>query len=219
VLAASLVLLVSGFRYAGHLKQAFFPKDNSYLSYVDVWLPEDAPMSATAEAARDADDVIRKTLDAWDKTHPSKDGRPALKSITTFIGGGGPRFWFSVTPEVQQANYAQLVVEANDKHVTNEIIHPLQQALSREISETSYGMTTEKIVRRDHYRTIGGLTIATFLTLLLVPVIYAIFVLDLRIVPWEERRHPQNDVGDTDRAARSTPEPRRPAETSAAPVD
>jgi multidrug efflux pump subunit AcrB len=134
VLAASLVLLVSGFRYAGHLKQAFFPKDNSYLSYVDVWLPEDAPMSATAEAARDADDVIRKTLDAWDKAHPSKDGRPALKSITTFIGGGGPRFWFSVTPEVQQANYAQLVVEANDKHVTNEIIHPLQQALSREVA-------------------------------------------------------------------------------------
>src|SRR5262249_34848351 len=35
---------------------------------------------------------------------------------------------------------------------------------------------------------IGGLTIATFLTLLLVPVIYAIFVLDLRFVPWEERR-------------------------------
>jgi Cu/Ag efflux pump CusA len=36
------------------------------------------------------------------------------------------------------------------------------------------------------YAQIGGLTIATFLTLL-VPVIYAIFVLDLRIVPWLER--------------------------------
>jgi multidrug efflux pump subunit AcrB len=36
------------------------------------------------------------------------------------------------------------------------------------------------------YAQIGGLTIATFLTLLLVPVIYAIFVLDLRIVPWPE---------------------------------
>jgi multidrug efflux pump subunit AcrB len=35
---------------------------------------------------------------------------------------------------------------------------------------------------------IGGLTIATFLTLLLVPVIYAIFVLDLKIVPWEEKK-------------------------------
>src|SRR4029078_71328 len=99
-----------------------FPKDLSYLSYVDVWLPEDAPMSATTETARHADEVIRKTV--------PKD---LLKSITTFIGGGGPRFWFSVTPEQQQPNYAQLVVEVSDKHVTTSLIAPLQRALSAEV--------------------------------------------------------------------------------------
>jgi multidrug efflux pump subunit AcrB len=35
------------------------------------------------------------------------------------------------------------------------------------------------------YAQIGGLTIATFITLLLVPVLYSIFVLDLRIVKWK----------------------------------
>jgi multidrug efflux pump len=35
------------------------------------------------------------------------------------------------------------------------------------------------------YAQIGGLTVATFITLLLVPVIYAIFVLDLKWVRWE----------------------------------
>jgi multidrug efflux pump subunit AcrB len=35
------------------------------------------------------------------------------------------------------------------------------------------------------YAQIGGLTIATFLTLLLVPVIYAIVVLDLKLVKWD----------------------------------
>lgn len=34
------------------------------------------------------------------------------------------------------------------------------------------------------YAQIGGLTIATFVTLLLVPVLYATFVLDLRLVKW-----------------------------------
>src|SRR5262249_19470548 len=34
------------------------------------------------------------------------------------------------------------------------------------------------------YAQIGGLTVATFITLLLVPVMYSIFVLDLRIVRW-----------------------------------
>jgi multidrug efflux pump subunit AcrB len=36
------------------------------------------------------------------------------------------------------------------------------------------------------YAQIGGLTVATFITLLLVPVIYSIFVLDLKLVKWEQ---------------------------------
>jgi hypothetical protein len=37
------------------------------------------------------------------------------------------------------------------------------------------------------YSQIGGLGVATFVTLLLVPVLYAIFVLDLKVVKWEGR--------------------------------
>ena len=37
------------------------------------------------------------------------------------------------------------------------------------------------------YAQIGDLTVATFITLLLVPVLYAIFVLDLRLVKWESK--------------------------------
>ena len=36
------------------------------------------------------------------------------------------------------------------------------------------------------YAQIGGLSVATFITLLLVPVIYAIFVLDLKLVQWDK---------------------------------
>ncbi|MBV9670795.1 MAG: efflux RND transporter permease subunit, partial [Acidobacteriales bacterium] len=36
------------------------------------------------------------------------------------------------------------------------------------------------------YAQIGGLTLATFITLLLVPVLYSIFVLDLKWIKWEE---------------------------------
>ena len=34
---------------------------------------------------------------------------------------------------------------------------------------------------------VGGLTVATFITLLMVPVLYSIFVLDLKILKWEEK--------------------------------
>ena len=59
--------------------------------------------------------------------------KDVLKSVTTFAGGGGPRFWFSVDPEQQQLNYAQLLVEVSDKHLTNELVGPLQTALSRDV--------------------------------------------------------------------------------------
>ena len=40
------------------------------------------------------------------------------------------------------------------------------------------------------YAQIGGLAVATFITLLLVPVLYSIFVLDLKIIRWETKQPP-----------------------------
>jgi multidrug efflux pump subunit AcrB len=42
------------------------------------------------------------------------------------------------------------------------------------------------------YAQIGGLSVATVITLLLVPVIYAIFVLDLKLVTWELAPQPES---------------------------
>jgi len=38
------------------------------------------------------------------------------------------------------------------------------------------------------YAQIGGLAVATFITLLLVPVLYSIFVLDLKIIRWDVKK-------------------------------
>ena len=43
------------------------------------------------------------------------------------------------------------------------------------------------------YAQIGGLTVATFITLLMVPVLYAIAVLDLKIVTWKENKEEQDN--------------------------
>ena len=40
------------------------------------------------------------------------------------------------------------------------------------------------------YAQIGGLSLATFIELLLVPVMYGIFVLDLKLIKWESLQHP-----------------------------
>ena len=117
------------------LKVQFFPKDLSYLSYVDVWLPEDATVSATNAVARRTEEVIRSVADEYDRARGLESGAPPLlASVTTFVGGSGPRFWFSVAPELMQPNYAQLVINVSDKHETAHLVPHLQQALSREIA-------------------------------------------------------------------------------------
>ena len=130
VFAGSLLVLVLGGWFLSMLHPQYFPKDLSYLSYVDVWLPPDAPLGATNVATERAEKVIREEADRFGNEHHRKD---VLKSLTTFVGGGGPRFWFSVEPEQQQVNYAQIIVEVTDKHFTNELVGPLQTALSREV--------------------------------------------------------------------------------------
>jgi multidrug efflux pump subunit AcrB len=127
VLAGSMVLLALGGLMASRLKPQYFPKDLSYLSYVDVWLPEDAPLSATREAAQRSEDVIREV------TAEYGHGRKVLRSLTTFLGGGAPRFWSSVVPEQNQTNYAQIMIEVTDKHDTQRLIEPLQRALSARV--------------------------------------------------------------------------------------
>jgi multidrug efflux pump subunit AcrB len=134
-LAASLLFLVAGGVFLMQLRTEFFPKDLSYLSYLNVWLPEDAPLSATNEAATRAEAVIREVSEAYGKEHPGKDGKPkqVLHSITSFAGGGGPRFWFSVAPEHRQLNYAQVIIQMNDKRDTGKLVGPLQDALSAKV--------------------------------------------------------------------------------------
>lgn len=67
--------------------------------------------------------------------HAKHDGHsaPALRYITTFVGGGGPRFWFSASPQLQQLNYAQVLIEVTDKEMTPEFIRELQPVLSASI--------------------------------------------------------------------------------------
>ncbi len=56
----------------------------------------------------------------YSKEH-SESGE-VLQSLTTFVGGGGPRFWFSVSPELQQLNYAQIIIQVKDKHDTAHLV-------------------------------------------------------------------------------------------------
>jgi multidrug efflux pump subunit AcrB len=134
VLAGSVLFLLAGGFIASHLKQQFFPEDVQYWFYLDIWLPNNVPIAATSDAAARAEDVVRQVVEDSAKTVAKEEsGRHLLTSMTSFIGGGGPRFWFSISPEAPQTNYAQVIVQVSDKEATPKLIGPLQAALNKQV--------------------------------------------------------------------------------------
>src|SRR6516225_7865615 len=135
VTVASLAFLLLGGYLFRQLKTSFFPDDVQYWSYIDVWLPNDANFEATDLAAQQVEQVVRQQAVEWGKQHPDKNGNPSqiLRYVTTWVGGGSPRFWFSLSPQAQQLNYAQVLVELNDKEATPAFVDQVQPILSASV--------------------------------------------------------------------------------------
>jgi multidrug efflux pump subunit AcrB len=133
VLGGSLVFLIIGGLFSSRLKTQFFPEDVQYWFYLDVWLPNDTPLSVTNDVAMQAERVVRQVIENSPNAATKENRGHLLKSLTTFAGGGGPRFWFSVSPEMPQTNYAQVIVEVTDKEASPKLARPIQDALDKEV--------------------------------------------------------------------------------------
>lgn len=125
VLASSLVVLAGGGAIGAMLKQQFFPKDLSQLAFIDIFLPEDSPFVLTNATAIQVEQLAREVAAA--------EKRP-LESLTTFVGGGGPRFWYSLAPEPLHPNYAQVVLRFRNKNETHLVLPRIQERISRQIA-------------------------------------------------------------------------------------
>ena len=86
-------------------------------------LPEGSPIRATRDVAMEA---IRK-IDALEGKR--------IRSYTTFVGAGGPRFWLSIEPEQRSDNYAQILVHTASKEETASIVARLREELPLQIPE------------------------------------------------------------------------------------
>jgi multidrug efflux pump subunit AcrB len=134
VFVGSLVFLVFGGFVFAQLKSAFFPEDVQYWSYIDVWLPNDSNLTATNQTALRVEQIVQQQAAKFAEEHEGGEKKePVLKYVTTFVGGGGPRFWFSASPQMQQLNYAQVLVEVTDKEITPQFVRELQPVLTASI--------------------------------------------------------------------------------------
>jgi multidrug efflux pump subunit AcrB len=82
------------------VKQQFFPTSDRPEVLAEVQMPEGSSIETTSAAAA--------KLENWLKQQPE------TKIVTTYIGQGAPRFFFSYSPELPDPSFAKLIVLTPD---------------------------------------------------------------------------------------------------------
>ncbi|MBC8140957.1 MAG: efflux RND transporter permease subunit [Armatimonadetes bacterium] len=118
VVAIAVLAFVGSVSLIPRLGFAFFPPAERDQFVIDVWLPEGRDIVATGDAVRVVENLLLK-----------EKKEKNVRSFVAYIGQGGPRFYYNITPEAPAANYAQIVVNSASLDATDELVPRLQKTL------------------------------------------------------------------------------------------
>jgi len=105
LIGAGVALVATGF--------SFFPEAERDQFTVDIWLKEGSSIEETERIARQADAELRRD--------------PEVASTLLYLGKGGPRFYITVMPELQTANFAQIMVNTRSAAATPRVVDRFNQ--------------------------------------------------------------------------------------------
>jgi len=115
------VMVVAAFLIAGlgmgFVKRQFFPSSDRPEVLVEVQMPEGTSIEATTAAATKVEQWVRK--------------QPEAKIVTTYIGQGAPRFFFSYNPELPDPAFAKLIVLTADAHARDQLKWRLRERIAQ----------------------------------------------------------------------------------------
>jgi len=117
----TIALFVLGLVGMGKVQQQFFPDSSRPEILVDLWLPEGAPFAASEEVARRVEQRLAQV-----------DG---IRSVTTWVGSGVPRFYLPLDQVFPQTNVSQLIVVPQDLPTRERLLASLPTLMAQEFPE------------------------------------------------------------------------------------
>ena len=100
VIAMTIVALIVGVAAMQRVEKQFFPQSDRLEILVELWLPEGASIDATRSEALKFEKLLRQDKD--------------VAHVVNYIGQGAPRFVLGLDQRLNNQNFAQLVVIAQD---------------------------------------------------------------------------------------------------------
>ena len=100
----------------GAVKQQFFPASDRPEVLVEVQMPEGTSIEATSTTAAKVEDWLKQ--------------QPEAKVVTTYIGQGAPRFFFSYNPELPDPSFAKIIVLTPDEEARDRLKLRLRQRIA-----------------------------------------------------------------------------------------
>jgi multidrug efflux pump subunit AcrB len=115
----------------GFVRQQFFPQSDRPEVFAEVQMPEGTSIEATgAVAAR---------VETWLKQQPE------AKVVTSYIGGGGPRFFLAYNPELPDPSFAKIIVLTKNEAARDALKLRLRQKVAEGLAPEARIRVTQLI--------------------------------------------------------------------------
>lgn len=129
VCAGVVCLFVLAFGGMGFVRQQFFPSSDRPELLAEVTMPKGASIQSTAAATRKVSDWLQK--------------QPETLSVTSYIGGGAPRFFLAYNPELPDPAFAKIVIMTADAKQRDRLRDSLRQAVGNGLASEARVRATE----------------------------------------------------------------------------
>jgi multidrug efflux pump len=131
VIVLTVVAMVVGLAAMQRVEKQFFPQSDRLEILVEMWLPEGASVEATRIEAIRLETLLRKDKD--------------VAHVLNYIGQGAPRFVLGLDQRLNNRNFAQLVVIAQDVPAREREIDRIRQ-----LFETDFPSVRGRAVRFEY---------------------------------------------------------------------
>lgn len=120
-IGATVLVFALGIVGMGKVQQQFFPDSSRPEIMVDIWFPEGISFAANEEVAKRVEQRVMK--------------EEGVKTVSTWVGSGVPRFYLPLDQVFPQTNVSQLIVLASDLKVRERLRLRLPALLAEEFPE------------------------------------------------------------------------------------